>query len=119
MSATTKTITGILIGCVIVAQPFVYNPLFGFLFTGLVPGTSIVLPFWAMSLVLGSIGYVAVHWITKDTLYIGDKIYEQKKAKAKARAYVLTQVSRKPSATKYVSSRQTRRRKRGYQVVTS
>ncbi len=121
MSTAAKTIIGSFITVVIVSQPIVFTAIFTFFFTGSVPGTDITLPFWAMTLVLCSIGYIAIKWLTKDTLYIGDTAHHQQQAKAEARAYVLQHVarSRTKTVTALPKSPQTKRRKRAYQTAPS
>lgn len=109
-------IFGIII-IVVVSQPIIFNGLFTFIFAGVVPGTDISLPFWAMSLVLATIAFVAIKWVRKEPLYIGDTIHEAQLNKRQAREYVLQKASAKPT----VSSRRPlfKRRKRAYRVATS
>lgn len=74
---------------VVLSQPFIFNAICTFVFAGVLPGTDIELPFWAMSLILAGIGYSAIAWLKKDTIYIGDTIYETQLQKRQAREYVL------------------------------
>lgn len=78
-------------------QPIVIDATFGFLFAGIVPGTDIVLPFWAMSLVLASVGLIALNWLMGHTLYIGDSAYEQRRMKKTARQYIRRLAGRRVS----------------------
>lgn len=120
MSTTAKVSIGLFV-VIILTQSFVSNAIIAFLFAGVVPGTSYVLPFWAMTLVLAAIGYAALKWLSKDTLYIGDSAHRQQQAKAEARAYVLQHVarSRSKAATKLPKPTSSKRRKRSYQTAPS
>ncbi|MEO5691205.1 MAG: hypothetical protein ABIQ64_03400 [Candidatus Saccharimonadales bacterium] len=93
----------------LVLQPIVLNAVFSFLFAGIVPGTQITLPFWAMSCILFSIGYGATLWLKRDMLYIGDVRGIEKQRKQTARAYVAQKTSRSVEVKKPVRVRQRRR----------
>lgn len=128
MLTAIKTIIAIIVIIFALKQPVVINALIAFLFAGVLPGTNIILPFWATSLIALMIGFLAIRWLMKDPLYIGDSAYQQKQAKAKARNYVLSQTKTDPrtSKIKLVQRRLLslkkwlkKRRKRKYQTATS
>lgn len=81
-----------------------------FLFAGIVPGTDIVLPFWAMSLILATIATIAINWLFKQSLFIGDDPYRQSLAREQARATIKSSRTRKQ--TSLTSTRHTRKRYR-------
>ena len=81
-----------------------------FLFAGIVPGTDIVLPFWAMSLILATIGTMAINWLFIQSLFIGDDPYQQTLAREQARVSVKSARTRKQ--TSLSSTRQIRKRYR-------
>lgn len=116
MRKTIITMCIITISFGILIQPVVMNAIFGFLFAGIVPGTSIILPFWAMSCVLAVIGYSAMKWLQRDTLFIGDEQYVEQQRKQYARAYVLQKTLRS-SVKRPVAVRQRLRRRQ--QTATS
>lgn len=97
----------VLIG--LVFHPLVINPLCAFLFAGIVPGTTITLPFWAMSCILFTIGYGAITWLKRDMLYIGDVRGIEQQRKQTARAYVAQKTSSSVVIKKPVRARQRRR----------
>ena len=96
MSTRFRVSIGVFVVIIALLQPVVMNAFIAFLFAGIIPGTTISLPFWLMSLLLVSVAYIAIRWISKDPIYIG----ETTSAK-----------SRRPNFL--------RKRKRGYQVATS
>ncbi len=103
--------------CGLLFQPIVMNALFGFIFAGIIPGTSIVLPFWAMTCVLAAIGYTAAKWLQQDMLFIGDEAHMEKQRKQQARAYVIQKTTARPSTKKPATVRQRLRRRQ--QTATS
>ena len=112
------TISSILMALVgVIIQPAILNGLFGFLFAGIVPGTSITLPFWAMSCVLFMIGYSAVLWLKNDMLFIGDESHQENMRKQRARVYVMQKATSTVTVKKPVRIRQRFRRRQ--QTVTS
>ncbi len=114
----TITIICIFIVCIgFFVQPIVLNAVFGFVFAGIVPGTSISLPFWAMSCVLAAIGYSATKWLQRDMLFIGDEVHMEKQRKQHARAYVMQKATTRTSTKKPVTVRQRLRRRQ--QTATS
>ncbi len=120
MSPAVRKSVFIIAIIILLIQPFVMNSFFSFIFAGVVPGTTIVLPFWAMSLFLASIGYIAIKSVSKETLFVGDTAHKERQAKANAKRYVLQKVT---PATKKQQPRFAkllpRRRKRSYRVATS
>lgn len=102
---------------IIVIQPFIFNAVCTFLFAGVIPGTDIVLPFWAMSLILASLAFTAIKWVRKEPIYIGDTVHETQLNKRHAREYVLQKAAAKPKAT--TQRPLFKRRKRSYRVATS
>jgi hypothetical protein len=106
----------IIIGLLILFQPVVMDTVLAFVFAGIIPGTTLELPFWAMSLLLGLIGYIAIKWVTKETVYIGDVKQIDTQKRLAARKYVMQKIN----PIKAPSRRPTlRRRKRTYRVATS
>lgn len=114
-SQAQKTIW-IIIAILILFQPVVMDPLMAFVFAGIVPGTTVELPFWAMSLFLGFIGYTAIRWVTKETIYIGDVTQADIEKRRAARKFVMQKIN---AAKKPVRRPSLRRRKRTYRVATS
>lgn len=92
-------------------QPAFLNPLFGFLFAGIIPGTEIELPFWAMSLILFSLGYSAILWLKRDMLFIGDESAIERSRKQRARAYVMQKTATPVTIKKQVGIRHRLRRR--------
>ena len=82
------TIIGLLI-----FVPDIANALLAFMFVGIIPGTDMSLPFWAMGLFIVIAAAIAIVWLGNQSLYIGDRSYQQKQAKAAAREYVLEHVA--------------------------
>jgi hypothetical protein len=118
MSTRLRVGIGLFVVIIALLQPVVMNAFIAFLFAGIIPGTTISLPFWLMSVLLVTVGYIAIRWISKDPIYIGDTPYQQQKSKQAARDYVL----RKTTQTKSTISRRPgvlHKRKRGYRVATS
>ncbi len=107
----------VIVFCVLLFQPIVMNAFFGFIFAGIIPGTSIVLPFWAMSCVLAAIGYVATKWLQRDMLFIGDDVHMEKQRKQQARAYIMQKTTTRTSTKKPATVRQRLRRRQ--QTATS
>ncbi len=95
------------IGVIFSISPLL-NYICAFLFAGIIPGTGYVLPFWAMSLILGYIGVVAINWLMKQSLFIGDDPYTQTRARERARASV--KVARIKASPSLASTRHTRKR---------
>lgn len=104
---------------VLLFVPDVLNALLAFIFIGIIPGTDFSLPMWAMGLFIVITAAVAVTWLSSQSLYIGDRTYQQKQAKAAAREYVLEKVSKSPAQKSTPRTRSTRRTaKQDYQVAT-
>lgn len=118
MSTRFRVSIGVFVVIIALLQPVVMNAFIAFLFAGIIPGTTISLPFWLMSLLLVSVAYIAIRWISKDPIYIGDTPYQQQKSKQAAREYVLRKTTQTTSA-KGRRPNFLRKRKRGYQVATS
>jgi hypothetical protein len=111
-----RIIIGALVGLILIMQPFVMDPLLAFVFAGIIPGTNLELPFWAMSLLLACVGYIAIRWATKDPVYIGDTPHQEAQKKLAARKYVLQKINPTPKPSRRPTLR---RRKRTYRVATS
>lgn len=116
MSRQVRKTIWLIIGLLIFFQPVVMDSLLTFVFAGIIPGTAIELPFWAMSLLLGTIGYTAIRWVTKETVYIGDVKEIDTKNRQAARRYVMQKVNPLKKSTRRPTLR---RRKRTYRVATS
>ncbi len=116
----TKQLVGTGIGIAVLSQPSIANALFAFVFTGALPFTRIILPFWAMMLLIGTVAAAAIMWLFKQPLFIGDTANSEKIAKSRARSYVLAtatnQQKKKSVAAKPVSRRRVRK---NYQTATS
>ena len=78
----------ILLIVVLLLQSVIINPLFNLIFLGMIPGTSITLPFWVMGLFYLFVIYACVKYISKQQLYIGDPVTQGKTARRIARAKV-------------------------------
>ena len=118
MSTRFRVSIGLFVVIIALLQPSVMNAFIAFLFAGIIPGTTISLPFWLMSILLVTVAYIAIRWVSKDPIYIGDTPYQQQQNKKAARDYVLRKTAQ-PAATKSRRPRFLRKRKRGYQVATS
>jgi hypothetical protein len=118
MSTRFRVSIGIIVVIFALLQPIILNAFIAFLFAGIIPGTSIALPFWLMSLFLVTIAYIAIRWVSKDPIYIGDTPHQQQQNKKAARDYVLRKTTRSTS-TKSRRPQFLRKRKRGYQVAAS
>lgn len=106
---TTAIVAFAIIGMLL--QPAVLNTIISFLFLGIVPGTDISLPFWAMSLILFIIGYTAMRWLRHEMMFIGDEIQLERQRKQAARNAVITQIIRPNRVKKSTSFRQRLRRR--------
>lgn len=106
----------ICIGMLILLHPVTIDALLAFLFAGIIPGTTIALPFWAMCVLLATIGYIAIRWVTKDPVYIGDTNQQSVNKRLAARKYVMQKIN-PPAKTSHRPM--LRRRKRTYRVATS
>ena len=110
----------ILAVALLILVPDVTNALLAFIFIGIIPGTDISLPMWAMGLFIIITAAIAITWLSSQSLYIGDRVYQQKQAKASARDYVLEKVSKSPAKKSTPRTRSSRRTsKQDYQVATS
>ncbi|MGB3023943.1 MAG: hypothetical protein WBB39_04030 [Candidatus Saccharimonadales bacterium] len=110
---------GILLGIVVVlSQHQVLNALFALLFVGVIPMTTIVLPFWMMGLILGSVAAIALFWLLRQPVFIGDAPHQEKIAKSRARSHVLSVAAKQNQKTTTKPSPKRRTRKR-YQTATS
>lgn len=118
MSTRFRISISILIVIVALVQPSIMDAFLTFLFIGIIPGTAITLPFWLMSLLLVTVAYVAIRWVSKDPIYIGDTPHQQQQNKKAARDYVLRKTTQ-PKSSKQRRPGFLRRRKRDYQVATS
>lgn len=112
-------IIGIILGIgLIISQPDIANALFAFVFAGVVPFTHIVLPFWAMLLIIGAIAFAALLWLTRQPFFIGDTPNAEKTAKKQARNHVLATVAKHKKTPAKKSSIKSRLRKQ-YRTATS
>lgn len=76
-------------------QPVVLDAIFGFIFLGLIPGTSYSLPMWLMALIYLSAILFAIWYLNKQTAYIGDRRQRDKQARQKARRSIAKQRAKK------------------------
>lgn len=100
---------GIVFGLsLLLLQPDVANGLVAFVVAGVVPGLGVVLPFWLTILMMAAIGVSLIYWLMRQPMFIGDSLYQEKQAKAAARADVVrivsrphtTRAARKPARTR-------------------
>lgn len=99
--------------------PAASDALLAFVFLGIIPGTDMAMPFWAMGLLIIATALVAISWLGRQPMYIGDRAYQQKQAKSEARAYVMKKVVAQKSKKKLVSEPVKPQTKRRYQVAAS
>lgn len=85
---------GVVIGIVtILLQPAVLTPIISFFFLGIIPGTTIIIPFWTMGLFYILLALALVTYLTYQPLYIGDMKHQEKVARQLARQKVMKQVA--------------------------
>lgn len=118
MTKVIRVIGIIVAMSIVVSQPQVLNAVFALLFAGVVPFTHIVLPFWAMSLLLATIAYAALRWLRRQPLFIGDTAHRERLAKSRARSHVLSVAAAQNQKHTAKKSAVRRTRKR-YQTATS
>lgn len=78
----------------LITHPAFLGVIFGFLFLGIIPGTSFSIPFWIMLPASLLIGFLAVHWIMHQPMYIGSMEYQEKTARALARKNVAKKIAK-------------------------
>ena len=99
MNKRTLQIGGVLLGLLVLVQPVVFTAIVSLLFLGIVPGTNIVIPFWAMAIFYIISCFALFEYIGRQPLYIGDMKHQEKVARQLAREKVLNQAaSRKANA---------------------
>lgn len=98
------------IGIIItLAQPGASNMLLELLFLGIVPGTDVQIPFWAMIIIFLGGGSALIYWLGSQPLYIGGIAKQDQTARKLARKKVAKKVRKTPVST---------RGKRNYQTTT-
>jgi|GEM_PF-1549603 len=95
----TYLVTLGLIGLIVLGtQPQFAAVIIEFMFLGMIPGTTLTLPFW----VIGSFYLVVITaglvWISNQPLYIGDQPHQDKVARALARQKIARQIARQEPA---------------------
>lgn len=68
--------------------PTIFTVIFELILLGAIPGTTINIPFWVMLPLMVFCGYIAIHWISHQPLYIGNLEYQEKLARQLARKKV-------------------------------
>lgn len=83
------------IGCLLfVLHPSTLNAVFALIFLGLLPGTSVSIPFWIMLPATLCIAFVLVRWIMHQPMYIGSLETQEKTARTLARKNVAKKVAK-------------------------
>ena len=98
-----KTIISILLITVLVgimSQPVVHNALMALLFLGIIPGTNIQIPFWAMFILFFGGGYILLRWLMSQPLYIGGIAQQEHTARQLARKKVAKKVHKSSITTR-------------------
>lgn len=83
----------VVVGVVLIVTTDIVDALSGFILAGVVPGTRIVIPFWAMILLTFTASISLVAWLLRQPLYIGDTANQDKAARQRARDHVLKQTT--------------------------
>lgn len=88
-------ITGGIALLLTLSQPVVMNMFFALLFLGIVPGTDVIIPFWAafIGFIIGSM--ILIGWLLSQPLYIGSIAAQQQTARQIARKRVVAQARRR------------------------
>jgi len=100
---------GIIVALVVLIQPGVSNAIFALIFLGMIPGTNVSIPSWAM-LLMSAIGIIlAIRWITNQPLFIGSRIHQERTARQLARKKVLAMTAATPTRPKRATTSARRR----------
>ena len=92
---------GLLCLIILLVRPEILGALFAFIFLGLIPGTQLSLPFWAMLIIYAVGAILVIRWLISQPLYVGNLAKQEKTARA---------IARKKATAKKKSSATTRRR---------
>lgn len=85
----THIVIAILIGLATLSTQFgIFEAVVEFMFLGMIPGTTITLPFWLLGSFYLLVGIAGIIWISAQPLYIGDYAHQDKVARALARKRV-------------------------------
>jgi hypothetical protein len=90
--------------------PTIITVIFELILLGAVPGTTISIPFWVMLPLMVFLGFIVVHWLSHQPLYIGNLEYQEKLARQLARKKVAEKIATaraaEPQPTVKASARQ-------------
>ena len=98
---------GLLCLIILLVRPEILGGLFAFIFLGLIPGTQLSLPFWAMLIVYAIGAILVIRWLISQPLYVGNLAKQEKTARAIARKKVTAK--KKSPATRRRPSRKAAR----------
>lgn len=86
-----------------------FNSLFLFIFLGVIPGTDMRVPSWAMITLAVLSSALIIRWITIQPMYIGNLAEQERTARQLARKRVAHKISKRPAAKKKPATRSVRR----------
>lgn len=85
---------------VLLIRPDILGVIFALVFLGMIPGTTLSLPFWLMLIVYVLGALIIVRWLAQQPMYVGNMSRQEKTARAIARKKVISKTKKKPTARK-------------------
>lgn len=98
---------GLLCLIILLVRPEILGALFAFIFLGLIPGTQLSLPFWAMLIIYALGAILVIRWLISQPLYVGNLAKQEQTARAIARKKVTAK--KKSTTTRKRQSRKAAR----------
>jgi len=85
---------------IVLVRPEILGSLFALVFLGLIPGTTLSMPFWVMLIVYGTGLFIVIRWLARQPLYLGNMAKQEKTARQLARKKVINKTQKKTATRK-------------------
>lgn len=110
MKYAAYILLSVIVAITIIIQPWLLGDIVAFLFLGVIPGTDLVLPYWAMILIAAITGAALIGWLSRQQLYIGDVAHQDQTARRVARKKVMKLAAQPTSKSRTGGTRISKRR---------